>query len=436
MGWIRARLTWSPPKEPVRNKLDSWYFRSTRKVDSRASVPFFPRRTRAAGENVHSTTQAIFSHVDGGKAHGYVRSPPVKETVAAHLCPAAAKTLGSDISLPSKPCKTTAHLANKAYAFDGEVASALPAMALLQVFQAKLLQAAEGGTLTVEAVKDLRAATDFTLMATKRAAQAMGKAMGFMIVLQRHLWLNLADLKDADRKVLLKAPVTPSGLFGDAVESITERMTLARRWLLSRCPDGLNRGGECERGPAPKRQKFTFKCEVHIFKCQMHTFSQIRALSSSLSKYGAACPTSEQCTAVQVIAAHPTTKPLCQFISAWEVIPGISPWLLSVIERGYTLIFRCRPPRFNGVVQSLTLPQCPGSETRDMLSARERSSRASPTKRVVPTNFVVPKRAGGLRPILDLRPINRALCKRPFRMITLKQILAQIRLGTGLRSWI
>ncbi len=44
-----------------------------------------------------------------------------------------------------------------------------------------------------------------------------------MVVLQRHLWLNLADLKDADRKVLLNAPVTPSGLFGDAVESITER---------------------------------------------------------------------------------------------------------------------------------------------------------------------------------------------------------------------
>ncbi len=28
-------LTWSPPEEPVRSKLDSWYFRSTRKADSR-----------------------------------------------------------------------------------------------------------------------------------------------------------------------------------------------------------------------------------------------------------------------------------------------------------------------------------------------------------------------------------------------------------------
>ncbi len=64
-------------------------------------------------------------------------------------------------------------------------------MAVLQVFQAKLLQTAEGGVLTPEATKDLRAATDFALMATKRAAQSVGKAMGFMVVLQRHLWLNL-----------------------------------------------------------------------------------------------------------------------------------------------------------------------------------------------------------------------------------------------------
>ncbi len=139
-------LTWSPPEEPVRSKLDSWYIRSTHKADSRASVPFFPDvheqlvKTWSAPQSarIHSNTQAMFSHVDGAEAHGYVRSPPVEETVAAHLCPAAAKTLGSDISLPSKPCRTTVHLANKAYASDGEAASALHAMAVLQVFQAKL----------------------------------------------------------------------------------------------------------------------------------------------------------------------------------------------------------------------------------------------------------------------------------------------------------
>ncbi len=48
--------------------------------------------------------------------------------------------------------------------------------------------------------------------------------------------------------------------------------------------------------------------------------------------------------------------------------------------------------------------------------------------------FMIPKRDGGLRPILDLRPINRALGKRPFRMLTVKQILAQIRPGDWFAS--
>ncbi len=43
--------------------------------------------------------------------------------------------------------------------------------------------------------------------------------------------------------------------------------------------------------------------------------------------------------------------------------------------------------------------------------------------------FLVPKKDGGPRPILDLRRLNHALMRRPFRMITLKQIPSQIRTG-------
>ncbi len=45
--------------------------------------------------------------------------------------------------------------------------------------------------------------------------------------------------------------------------------------------------------------------------------------------------------------------------------------------------------------------------------------------------FEEPERDGELRPILHLRPINRALCKRPLGTILLEQILAQIHPGTG-----
>ncbi len=176
----------------------------------------------------------------------------------------------------------------------------------------------------------------------------------------------------------------------------------------------------------------------------MHTFSQ-KELSPPHSINAAllAPPLSSAGPhPTQVIAAHPTTKPLkplSQFISAWEVIPGISRWLLNVIERGYTLQFRRRPPRFNGVVQSLTSPRNAQALRQEIGCLLEKGA----VERVPPQElesgfysryFVVPKRDGGLRPILDLRPINRALCERPFRMLTLKQILAQIRPGDWFAS--
>ncbi|KAL0199646.1 hypothetical protein M9458_002833, partial [Cirrhinus mrigala] len=101
---------------------------------------------------------------------------------------------------------------------------------------------------------------------------------------------------------------------------------------------------------------------------------------------------------------------------------------------GYTLQFARRPPRFSGVMVS-------DVQERDapVLRAEIRSLLAKQAIEVVPPEnmecglysryFLVPKKDGGLRPILDLRPLNRALAKREFRMITVKQILAHIQPG-------
>ena len=41
--------------------------------------------------------------------------------------------------------------------------------------------------------------------------------------------------------------------------------------------------------------------------------------------------------------------------------------------------------------------------------------------------FIVPKKDGGLRPILDLRRLNKHLHKLPFRMLTQRRILGSVR---------
>ncbi len=71
-------------------------------------------------------------------------------------------------------------------------------------------------------------------------------------------------------------------------------------------------------------------------------------LDPASERYRAA---STRVIAMQHSPAHPMTKPLCQFLSAWKTIPRISCWLLGIIEREYALQFRRRPPCFNGVAQ-------------------------------------------------------------------------------------
>ncbi len=64
-----------------------------------------------------------------------------------HLCPQNAATWRNRLRLPSKACKVTAALAAKAYSGAGQATSALHAMAILQVYQAKALkQMHEGST--------------------------------------------------------------------------------------------------------------------------------------------------------------------------------------------------------------------------------------------------------------------------------------------------
>ncbi len=110
-------------------------------------------------------------------------------------------------------------------------------------------------------------------------------------------------------------------------------MTLACRWLLRRRPDGLKREGECESSPAPTHLKFTCSnvCVLGDHSVKMHTFSQKELFPPhSVNKAPLASPqSSAQLPPTQVIAAHPTTKPLkplCQFMSTWEVfkVPGCS----------------------------------------------------------------------------------------------------------------
>ncbi len=92
----------------------------------------------------------------------------------------------------------------------------------------------EGTGLTPEAVKELRRATDLALRATKHTAHAVGHSMAGSVAAERHLWLNLTEFHEKEKVFLLDAPISQSGLFGEAVSSVVEKFRSTPSSSLSR----------------------------------------------------------------------------------------------------------------------------------------------------------------------------------------------------------
>ncbi|XDV44991.1 hypothetical protein PO909_013179 [Leuciscus waleckii] len=127
-------------------------------------------------------------------------------------------------------------------------------------------------------------------------------------------------------------------------------------------------------------------------------------------------------------------QPLATRAPAWEKLPGVSRWVLNIIKEGYSLQFRRRPRRFMVRVETTVeskVAHLLRAEILKLLSkgAIEPLSQAQSEGGLYSRYFLVPKKDGGLRPILDLRQLNRALMKRQFRMLTTRKILAHVRQG-------
>ncbi len=220
------------PPSPEPSWLDDWFLGAGRASQPRpAPVPFFPEVHEELTSSwmapftarSRSSASSVLTTLDGGVARGYAGIPQVERAVAVHLCPRNAATWRNRPRLPSKACKLTAALAAKAYSAAGQAASALHAMAILQVHQAKALKQVHEGSTDPGLMQELRTATDFALRVTKVTARSLGKAMSTMVVQERHLWLNLAEMKDVEKARFLDAPISQGGLFGDTVEGFAQQ---------------------------------------------------------------------------------------------------------------------------------------------------------------------------------------------------------------------
>lgn len=53
--------------------------------------------------------------------------------------------------------------------------------------------------------------------------------MSTLLVQEHHLWLNLAEIRDADKIHFLDSPISQAGLFGGAVENFTQQFSAVQQ---------------------------------------------------------------------------------------------------------------------------------------------------------------------------------------------------------------
>ncbi len=220
-------LHYRPPPSPEHSRLDDWFLGAQAERRQPPPVPFFPEvheevtrswRAPFSARNRPSAS-SVLTILYGGAAQGYVEIPPVERAIAMQLCPQGAAAWRGNPRLPSRACKFSSALTTKAYGAAGQAASALHAMALLQVHQAKALKQLHEGGADPGVLQELRTATDL----------ALGQTMSTLVVQERHLWLTLADMRESDKHRFLDSPISQVGQFGEAVEDFAHQFSAAQK---------------------------------------------------------------------------------------------------------------------------------------------------------------------------------------------------------------
>ncbi|KAF0046150.1 hypothetical protein F2P81_002679 [Scophthalmus maximus] len=133
-------------------------------------------------------------------------------------------------------------------------------------------------------------------------------------------------------------------------------------------------------------------------------------------------------------------RPLSERSSVWRTLLSVNGWMSRVIRDGYTLQFASPPPPFDGVLETVMSSQAGAEALMTELSElleKEAISRVPPGQECegyYSRYFLVPKKTGGMRPILDLSLVNRSIMRRPFHMLTIKHVLECVRSGDWFAS--
>ncbi|XP_075948231.1 uncharacterized protein LOC142950206 [Anarhichas minor] len=410
--------------------------------------------------------------VEGKEGLGLAEPPAVEPSVAYHLHPnRRSLSASSNISLPNKTDRLTASVFQRVYKYAAQSVCSLNALTLLSAYQAEILEQM-GGQLDTGAPNptlwdEICVVNDLILRLSRGAVQGCGRVMGLAVSGERALWLNLSGLGDAQKAEVMDAAYDPAkGLFGPALEKMRETSTLRKqegeafdlclpRKHIPRAPQTQRAGSAAtatatrwrQEGARPYRQAAGQQTKQQPRSDNpkpwgKHSFAAVAARNrpphpgDGKKKRGAHAPPREgrSLQVREVTSPQGVCSPLAVRADQWRAC-AVHPWVLSTISRGYRLQFGTKPPRFNGVLVSVAEGDSAHVLEDEVASLlNKRAIRAVPNEEAqrgfYSRYFLIPKKGGSsLRPILDLRVLNKHLRKYTFRMLTHRGLCRSIRPG-------
>ncbi len=310
--------------------------------------------------------------------------PPVERSVAMQMCPYTVSTRQGKPCLLFRACRYSS--GRRGLCGLWRCCLHLMLRRYCRFFRLKALREMHGGGYDPEVLKELRTAPDLAPRATKVMARSLGRAMSTLVV--QELWLCLVDIG------------TPTK-FGSS------------RFLYPRLASSATQPVTWPSSSRLHRSRRTLPASASDRQRDARAVS-LRSPSLPHRGYvgGFVGVTS---TVLGGLASAPQPVSLAPPYHQTRLCDSVRPATSQVSRHPLHRSEDSGCPHLASIAVLLAKDAIEPVPPADM-----RSGFYSPY-------FIVPKKGGGLRPILDLRVLNRALHRLPFKMLTPKRIFGCVR---------
>uniref|UniRef100_A0AAV2L705 Uncharacterized protein n=1 Tax=Knipowitschia caucasica TaxID=637954 RepID=A0AAV2L705_KNICA len=153
--------------------------------------------------------------------------PDIEDSVRMALQPSASVWPGARPLLPSERDRMSLAMLDRCYANAAQVVALAKNMAFITGALDRSLS--YGQALSGDLLSEARTTSAAILRMSQALAVDGGRSMAAAQVGARHLWLGLANIREAEKRQLLDLPISQTSLFGPDMQALVERLESAAK---------------------------------------------------------------------------------------------------------------------------------------------------------------------------------------------------------------